>query len=88
MTLEALWQTVETGLSEAIRLIRDGVPPQPGSVEESTVRDRIALHRGCAVGRHIVGHGSSFLIAPPNVRTPRQLPGVPDGIVVARSGAA
>jgi hypothetical protein len=42
--VEALWQTVETRLPQAISVALQGVAPEPGSPEESTLRDCIALH--------------------------------------------
>lgn len=42
--IEGLWQTVETRLPQAIRLVREGTAPHPGSPEESTLRDCVALH--------------------------------------------
>ncbi len=41
---EALWQTVETRLPSAIREVRSGTAPTPGFVNESILRDCIALH--------------------------------------------
>ena|SRR5690349_3602103 len=41
--IEALWHSVETRLPEAINLVRAGVAPAPGSSEESTIRDCVAV---------------------------------------------